>query len=410
MDKALAHANAILEKVNDTTLLSKLGLQMGGDGDDVSKKYDMIDPVLGIQDDLACCLADLAVALVGRRLRTMSQHLGLPPLFAGLMGIHHQDIIDTVRRQWNMWQCVQPCRSAYWSKVKARSFFNHAKVQQIVQLLEESDWQLSDQVLSIVRSDYTGITQTELIEDGFRLGRVSEVNAGFCKNVAVERLYDRLISSDLAGEIHRYPHIDADNFVVGKGLQSRDVVTSKSTCPYHSPAPMLCTAPLEDLRVWQWCKDVHDDLSLAERAWLSVLVVPNAFMLMHPKCNDGKYCLGLRSFTGVVAYGLPLDCIKLNGKEFWTPCPLKETVFLPIVMPEDWVCVKIGWMSPVAVAASSQRWCGKKGILLAPVGSPTSLLKLAAAEGFWSIPKAGLRRLAKEFELEVDGTAPLHQM
>eukprot|EP00971_Amphidinium_carterae_P190405 3778750-Amphidinium_carterae.5 len=81
-----------------------------------------------------------------------------------------------------------------------------------------------------------------------------------------------------------------------------------------------------------------------------------------------------------------------------------------MVVPEDWMCMKVRWLSPVGVGVASGKWCGKKGIMLCSVGSPASLLKLAAAEGFWAIPKAGLRKLAKEFELDVDGTAPLHQM
>eukprot|EP00971_Amphidinium_carterae_P190404 3778750-Amphidinium_carterae.4 len=314
---SLAHVNGIMSKLHDKSVLEKLGLHMGLDEVVVAEKYDMSDPVYGIEDDLASSMADLTIALVGRRVRTMSQHLGLP-------------------------QEVQPLTSAYWSKVKGRSFFHYTKVAQIIQLLQDSSWQLSDVVLNIVKSDFMGVTQTKVIEDAFRLGRVAEVNTGFCKKVAVERLYDKLITSDLAAEVHRYPHIDAENYVVGRGLQSnscrglfepppkengasafREVVSNKSSSPYHSPAPMLCTAPLEDVRLWQWCKDVHGDLTLAERAWLSVLVVPNAFMLKHPKFNNGEYCLGLRSYTGVVAYGLPLECIMVNGKEFWAPAPLK---------------------------------------------------------------------------------------
>eukprot|EP00971_Amphidinium_carterae_P181745 3605920-Amphidinium_carterae.2 len=175
----------------------------------------------------------------------MAMHRCMPWVFAGLLEEKSEALMLALSSHYELWQEAKEMQGVYWRKVQ-RSWLSSRP------------------------------------DSGSQQGRGYK---GFCKRVGSERLYDSLVCSNVVAGLHRFTLFDYEQKVVGRGLASRsckqckssfagsyrEVVTRKTVPDYHSPAPLMATAPYEDLCVWKWCKEECNNLEMAENAWLTVV-------------------------------------------------------------------------------------------------------------------------------------------
>ncbi|CAE7209363.1 unnamed protein product [Symbiodinium sp. CCMP2592] len=383
--------------------------------------------VVELEDDLCHALGSLAVSVAGRRLRTLSELQGYPYKFPALLGPAASQVLQQMRRDWQPWQSIQDLKGAFWERMRKRSFFNQLKVLQIFQLAANAEWKMTETLAQLIRQDWSGITQTKLIEDGVREGRVAEMNPGFNKRVKPERLYENLINGDVACKKHRFSTLEYDTVTLPRGLASKSgkglfhsapgkipkeykkVCSEKQQADYHSPAPIMGTMPTEDLILVRWCQE-RKQLHLARCCFFALLVVPMKMLIRHKSYEGGAWFLAVRNYTGMSVMALKLQAVQHSGHSFFACETVTRPHFLPIVETESWQCCSFAFRSPLFVRLATGAWCVSQGSLIQATSQPTSLLKLAAQNSFWTLPKTALATIGKEVGVQLDKSRPLAEL
>ena len=156
--------------------------------------------------------------------------------------------------------------------------------QQMVALAEKGDWMPNDAMKAQVIEQWSGITQTKLIEDGVREKRVEEESRrSFNPKMSGETCWDKLCASDIHAQKHRFTRLPFETTVVPRGekdrsvkslfavpsqvpVMYRDIVSFSSKAPYRSPAPLFEIAAEEDRRLIRHCPAIGD-VDMAEESW-----------------------------------------------------------------------------------------------------------------------------------------------
>ena len=339
--------------------------------------------------------------------------------------------MSQMKSDWEAWAHIQSGGAVFWKRMKDRSCFNLKKVQQVFQLAQAAQWRLTDEILDIVKKDFSGITQTKLVEDGVRAGRVAEVNKGFNKRVKPERLYDQLVKGDVACEKHRFPQLDFASAAIPKGVESkssrglfalppkqtpkefRKVVSTKTSADYdyHSPAPLKGTQSLEDLELTKWCMQ-QKQLHLAPACFLSILVAPYKIIMRNKAFHRGAWFLALKQFTGLSVLAIPLsldECVH-EGKKYFLLQKIRMPYWLPVVEATAWSCCTFVFRSPLGLKVTAGKWHQAPGCVLQATCEPTQLLKVSARNAFWTIPKTALVMVARHVGVDVNSAGALPQI
>ena len=80
---------------------------------------------------------------------------------------------------------------------------------------------------------------------------------------------------------------------------------------------------------------------------------------------------------------------------------VKEIEYLPIVNPEGWEACIVEFRSPLWGRLQFGGWLQLSGVFMLAATPVQSLLKTAAEQGFWQIPKTGLNAITKELHAEL---------
>eukprot|EP00971_Amphidinium_carterae_P152037 3013500-Amphidinium_carterae.2 len=139
-----------------------------------------------------------------RRLWSLAEHTIPPTCMAGVLGHRQAEIVQRMREVKQSMDTLEALHSPMCKRMKQRSPFKQCKTQQYMKLLEDSGWVVTAEVKAVVRNDFAGLTQTKLIEDGFRAERHAEVNAGTHSKVSALRTWSTLLADNLEDKVHHF--------------------------------------------------------------------------------------------------------------------------------------------------------------------------------------------------------------
>jgi hypothetical protein len=180
-----------------------------------------------------------------------------------------------------------------------------------------------------------------------------------------------------------------------------NIVNSSGTAPYPTLAPVLAVVIVEERELVNYCRK-NLVLHSIEDCWKACLLggAARKLLISNPAFYGGKWFISLGSGGGKIATGIPMKKASHQGKEYFTPEPMKEFYWMPILDWDDWKCVTFNFKSPLGVKVSTLKWLsGSPSLTIWPdtptVGAP-SLLDTCIFHAFFDMPKTALRRVAKD--------------
>ena len=167
------------------------------------------DPEVLAADELATILGNMAVSLVLRRLRSIEEvklyPVGMVKLLTSEADACMKDFHDTIK----IYQALDEYSgNKFFDKVRERGPLRNTKTMQYKALAEQGGWKVTAELLDQVRKDWTGLSQTKVVEDGFNVGRMTELNRNNRGEVRSDRCFDALIRSDVLETRHRWKEIE----------------------------------------------------------------------------------------------------------------------------------------------------------------------------------------------------------
>ena len=169
------------------------------------------------------------------------------------------------------------------------------------------------------------------------------------------------------------------------------------------------TMPTEDLILVRWCQE-RKQLHLARCCFFALLVVPMKMLIRHKAYEGGAWFLAVKNYTGMSVMALKLQAVQHSGHSFFACETVTRPHFLPIVETESWQCCSFAFRSPLFIRLATGAWCVSQGSLIRATSQPTSLLKLAAQNSFWTLPKTALATIGKEVGVHLDKSRPLAEL
>ena len=144
------HINGVLRKLNCRELFTRAGLLKTNVESSVrGMKVD--DPLVQADDEFTSKIASLVISLVGRRLRSCADYVGMPGCFAGLadkVSIEGRPrsakIFQRLKITKEDWDFItseegeELYNCAWWKKIKKRSNMHWMKVKQVLAVAEEA--------------------------------------------------------------------------------------------------------------------------------------------------------------------------------------------------------------------------------------------------------------------------------
>ena len=377
-------------------------------------------PLVVEERELVGKLADYALCLCMRRLRSLSWHTDTyPGMFALLLsqdqaGVDHA--LKTMREDWDCWQVLRQQKGPFWKKLQQRSPFCTVHTEQIFRMLRESNWQVTPSIVQTVQRQFAAVTQTKIVEDSVRVGRVAETNKGMSKQVGPAEVWSQLCFAELADKVHRFRQPAWKAEVVPDGLSTtsvsgfykpvpkeawkelRGVASNRRTPTWYSPSPIASAAPAEDLALLRHCKQ-SDAWTAAKNSWSSSLVNVPRLCLRHRGQIGSPWFYSLGSVGGSAVAGWPMESLSVESQTFLTPKCTGGKFWLYLLDPSEWEAMPISWCGPLELKARSGHFPDSCFVVARSMQPPLPLLQCAARCAFWSHSKVTLLTVAKQLGL-----------
>lgn len=268
--RCLEHLQATMEVLQQPSFWERVGVDSRASP--VPPPLDAEHPAILEQNDVAGTLAEFTFALIARRMSSLSWHLGYPGRLAALANPDESSsVAEAMTRDWQAWQHIGTLDGAFWSRFRKRScvqFFVNIK---FFEMLASADWEVTPEIARQAELFFAGVTQTKVIEDGFRSLKSAETSKSFKKSVAPMRAWASVALAGLSDSVHRFDPLPWRDEVVPRGLKDRipgrlfqatatehkgsfhDVASVKAAAPFYSPSPLSAIHQREDLSLASHC-------------------------------------------------------------------------------------------------------------------------------------------------------------
>ena len=366
--------------------------------------------------------------VVHKRCKSDSWHqVGVPGSFPGFLhDIHGADKVEQFRVTVDAWKVAQQKDDRFWKKVCERSSMKLQLVKDVAAELEAHRWKPSEALCNHLRQCFMGLTQTKIVEDGFREARRSEVAKNWSKTVQTIRLWHTCASSHLGDKVHRFTCPSWEDQVVSASMQKerlpdlfskqvretpaefKKVLGTSRQTEWHSPGPAMAVQAREDIVLMRWAARKDARWAQASLSWLSVLALPG-LILRNKNVASGGWCLSCGTGSGAVVWSWPVEEQTIHGKTFWRAKHDDIPVYLVIVALEEWEAFAIRVCGPLKTYARTGQW-GEGGLLFEAVSAPQPLLTVCALQGFGTMPRQALRGVGTHIGCHVNATASLPEM
>eukprot|EP00971_Amphidinium_carterae_P335021 6470662-Amphidinium_carterae.1 len=361
-------------------------------------------------------LGDFVVAAASKRCRTMLWFQSYPHRFAGLLSDDAEKqslLLKVMEEEYLLWLDVESREGPFWQRMRDRSPLRCMHSKLLLQLLSNAGWTVSARLKDHLRKQWRGVTQTKLIEDGIRDERVGEQRTSFNRISSGETTWQRLLMAETDSTKHRFERVPWEEAVVPRGLAQRSVASlfrvrpqtvpemcrkivsqSRGSAFYSSSPLRTASVPREDIELLK-ALSIDEKVDMAPHSWWSILLRSKRLLVKHPTYTKNKWVLSMGCVGGSCGMGLPVQAKIIKSEHVYVLSSLQDFVWLPVVDPESWTSMTVQWKSPLYIKIWCGRWA-KSGVMLWPTSEAGSMLKVAAENAFWDIPKSGLTKIAGE--------------
>ena len=377
------------------------------------------------QDALAVNAWDLAVALLRTRGGSMMWHSGRWP---GLLALFaSENVSDRIRALQNLkdsWAAFADARdkakvSTFLGKVTMKSPFATTVMSEAAAVATD-DSLGEDEVLrrldALAKSIFTGWGQTKVVEDGIRELRDVEQRGTTNKKVAAIRqlgiLRDRKVIA-----LHKREEFEPTTpAVTPKATTPWSTFTAKGTEPTIEIDSLTGAASWPTLSA-QTYQVIAAEMALVARAhatdgWEDAsgcwkcLFVPTGACLKKKDVEDEFWVnLGHVGYVALLVWPLVRQSSK-GGRHVFSLAVDEETAEPTWAIVCNWDEYEVVPCSPVSPATLYRffhsRFPKTLGVVLRQDGDALSILRHAAEQAFWRLPKTQLDKLARDRGVRVD--------
>jgi hypothetical protein len=134
-----------------------------------------------------------------------------------------------------------------------------------------------------------------------------------------------------------------------------------------------------------------------------MLAMNGKLLLRHPDLHGGLWFISCVTAVGACLLGLLVEPVIVKGRTYFKIAKVDNFYWLPILDARDWECQMLAWKAPLAIRLATGFWPQGGCSLIEPAGQKDTLLRVAALNGFWRIPKTGLVQLGRDLGAAVNG-------
>ena len=190
---------------------------------------DAQDPAVEAENDLCQQLGRIILAVTSRRLRSCAVHTLYPNKFVGILdeGLATSTLND-MREDEELFNHLKTLDGTFWQKVLLRTPFQHVHTQQMFSIAKASEWKRSETLVHKITQQWSGVTQSNIVENCIREQGQSEISKNF-KKMSEHRCWHSLISGKIdvlfLARPQKVPHV------------YKEIVYTKAQAPHPTSRP-----------------------------------------------------------------------------------------------------------------------------------------------------------------------------
>ena len=393
-------------------------------------KSGALDGHIQDESEFAEVVMNLAISIVGQRLRSLLWHLeGLPGVLPELVHDDRRVVGARLAKLKSLGSALEaagriaPTNSTVSEQVK-QSFLLNPIPSQTMTILDGRNFEDVPEELASAISSLFALGQTVICEQANRAARNAETREQDNCRLADIRLWMLPYRQGVLSKLNRFsevshtehttqaaqmsntPAIKKDIFSpssVKATLPLNRVASHKETADYVTTTPQNSVRCFAHIAFWRHCVQQPTDWGLVGRAWLCQLMSPG--MLVKKK-NSQQVFLVLAIVSQVAVLAWKMKELRFKDQVLFAPWQDEEPYdWLVVLRPDDWEGYRLQWVgecwklsASTASASSASSTSGASrlphGFLARPLSArPIPLLHLAAWQGFRSMPLSVLKKL-----------------
>lgn len=391
---------------------------------------------VNVDCELAAVVGDLAVSLVGQRLRRHMWMLRGWPNRCCLMlqwqpeGFSRRDT-SQLKQDYDNWERLKseenagPC-----SFLLERSIFSLRCVEQVVGMMKLDRWEMGLHTNEVLLRKAQRLVQTQVVEDGFnRMRRVEQKKHNRVSRTS--ELYKCLVERKVLNVVHHFetikprearltaaPRLPANAYQPKADIWPRlkEIIGYNQKTSWWSGGPGGHHLPYCDLELAKFVCERNLE-NIADRAWLGCLLHSERLMVrsVAPDGGRGQWMLSFGNCGGSAAICWPMEAVAMPGVDFvrcYLPVKVDKFDELPwvtVVDEEAWETMPFAWQPMLKLWSLYPELRGSRfsGIFALPTAAPAPMVVTAARGAFWDLPRVTLARLAKHLQLPCDEHEPI---
>lgn len=348
----------------------------------------------------------------------------------GPEGENLNELLQEFKRDWDLWNKLKglDMRGKVLSEIERRHCMRKVSNEQIAVAGKLAGWQVLGEgslLESIIKSRSMVIGGSHLAEELIGSMKNTKKTSNHTLFRRPEVSMHSALKAQTIDKRHRYDAIVCDRPLPSKGLRlpvsafrpdpkSRSypfqkIASTKASPDWFSPSVAKLCCPAADLQLLRDSAD-NGDLHVAEGAWQGAMVASKHMVLVRQRRvgNDevdgrpdlsGEWFFGLLHFHSSCAAGWPCRLERVPGCErthhVVFDASARRPALLSVFDHRGWeACV----VTPRSWAWQWQNFPGMRGkgsaLRLFLKQGPDSLLRIAASQAFWSLPRSWLSTLA----------------
>lgn len=276
------------------------------------------------------------------------------------------------------------------------------------------NWSPTEAFKSLVSERSRGLFSTVVVEEAINVAKNNRkrfVGKRYRKPEAIKR---SILASELQTVRHHYEPAEVDSIRAKKSdvlsrdafqaqrvertLKFEELVSSSSSTSWWSPTAQGLSAPAADLQV---IRDIAPKFHLFSQCFLAKLFhFKHGFVFRRVPPVGGAsdvWWMPMESCDDSALIVWPFKRIELpSGQSYFDPVlDIGGPQLVTIITLDGFEAVPIVWRSPVYQAVTLGAFFGGKKISIRPFadGPATTVLKVAAAKGFWELKKSFVEEL-----------------
>lgn len=337
-------------------------------------------------------------------------------------------VVNEFKANWDAYQeLAGHCDAPQAQKWLDRSLFRKATNINFVNFLSSSNWVAQDDFIELLHRRHQRVMSSQIVEDGINRAKNAGRKAASYKYSPPEKAMALCSVRRVLGEVHSYketvgaPHLlpataklPAQTFrpqLRQADPLLKDIVSTQRTTSWVSPGAAGLAIEFADTHVVRQVVE-EGSYHCLRHSWLCILLSFKHEIAVRRRAGpDRSWMLPLAPIRESAALALRLlerDVPGHDGKVYFKVAE-GAPVVLPVLRHDDWEACDLAWHSPLRSQKLFPRagWAFWSSVMPFMASSPRPLMKVAAAHGFWTIPKAYLVKLCDLMGLDLGSGSSL---